>query len=114
MMEQFEEERGRGKGTMIFWEEPKKRTRIGKTEWEAIKARHRNRCCVCSKTEKSAGVFEKAHIKVHSKGGTQYFSLCTTCHPKYDKGLMTVTELRKLGLTKQAYAHLKPKTKRNK
>ena len=94
---------------MLFWEEPKKRTRIGKVEWEAIKARYRNKCCVCDKTERSAGVLEKAHVKAHGRGGTQYFPLCPTCHTKYDKGLMTVTELRKLGLTKEAYARLKPK-----
>ena len=100
---------------LIFgWEEKKERTSIGKTEWEAIKKRSGNKCLMCGRTEKSAGVLEKAHIKAHSKGGTQYFPLCPTCHTKYDKGLMTVTELRKLGLTKQSYTRLKPKKPKKK
>ena len=99
----------------MFFGEEKKRTRLSKTEWEAIKARYGNRCCVCGKTERSAGVLGKAHVKAHSRGGTQYFPLCPTCHTKYDRGLMTVTELRKLGLTKEAYTKLKPrKSKRKK
>ena len=99
---------------MVFWEEPKKRTRIGKVEWEAIKARYRNKCCVCGKTERSAGVLEKAHVKANSRGGTQYFPLCPTCHKKYDKGLLTVAELKKLGLTKEDYARLRPKKPKKK
>jgi predicted restriction endonuclease len=93
---------------MFFGDETKKRTSIGKTEWESIKARHKNRCCICERTEKSVGILEKAHVKAHSRGGTQYFPLCPTCHTKYDKGLLTLTELKKLGITKETYERLKP------
>ena len=98
----------------MIWDltDKKPGTRIGKVEWEAIKARYGNKCCVCQKTERSVGVLQKAHVKAHSRGGTQYFPLCPTCHTKYDKGLMTLTELRKLGLTKETYARLKPKKKK--
>ena len=44
---------------------------------------------------------EKAHIKAHSKGGTQYFPLGPTCHHKLDIGKETATELNKLGISKE-------------
>ena len=95
---------------LIFgWEEQKKRTSIGKTEWEAIKKRSGNKCLMCGRTEKSAGVLEKAHIKAHSKGGTQYFPLCPTCHRKLDTGKATATELKRLGISKEVYTRLRPK-----
>ena len=96
---------------MVFnWEEEKpKRTRMSKVEWEALKKLHRNRCCICGLTEKQAGILEKAHVKAHSKMGTQYFPLCPTCHKKYDKGLLNVTEMKKIGIDKKTYDKLRPK-----
>jgi len=54
----------------------KRRQRISKAEWEAIKKLHGNKCVVCGRSEKSVGVLEKAHIKAHSKGGTQVVPMC--------------------------------------
>lgn len=99
---------------LFLGEEKKKRTRLSKTEWEAIKKRGGNRCLMCGRTEKSAGVLEKAHIKAHSRGGTQYFPLCPTCHRKLDSGKATSTELRKLGISKEAHSRLKPKKPKKK
>jgi len=97
-----------------FGEEKNKRISIGKTEWEAIKKRSGNKCLMCGRTEKSAGVLEKAHIKAHSKGGTQYFPLCPTCHRKLDSGKATTTELNKLGISKAVYTRIKPKKTKQK
>jgi len=97
-----------------FGEEKKERTPIGKTEWEAIKRRSGNKCLMCGRTEKSAGVLEKAHMKAHSKGGTQYFPLCPTCHRKFDSGKATASELKNLGISKEAYAQLRPKKPKKK
>ena len=97
-----------------FGEEKKKRTSIGKTEWEAIKKRSGNKCLMCGRTEKSVGVLEKAHIKAHSKGGTQYLPLCPTCHHKLDSGKATATELKKLGISKEVYTRLRPKKPKKK
>ncbi len=94
---------------MIFFEEKKKRTPLSKKEWEARKKQGGNKCLICGITEKKAGVLRKAHIKAHSRGGTQYFPLCSNCHYKYDNGLLTATELKNLGLTKEEYASLRPK-----
>lgn len=99
---------------MIFFEEKKKRTTLSKTEWEAIKKRSGNKCLMCGRTEKSAGVLDKAHIKAHSKGGTQYFPLCPTCHRKFDSGKATASDLKKLGITKGDYARLRPKRPKKK
>jgi hypothetical protein len=99
---------------VFFGKEKRKRTRLSKTEWEAIKKRHGNKCLMCGRTERSTGVLEKAHIKAHSKGGTQYFPLCPTCHRKFDGGKATATELRKLGISKEAYARLRPKKPKKK
>ncbi len=92
-----------------FGAEKKKRTPISKSEWEARKKQSGNKCIICGESEKKVGGLRKAHIKAHSKGGTQYFPLCSNCHTKYDKGLLLVKELKKLGLTKEKYARLKPK-----
>lgn len=48
---------------MALGDDGKKRTTISKTEWHTIKTQHKNRCCVCEKTEKSVDVLEKAHVK---------------------------------------------------
>ena len=78
-----------------------------------IKKRSGNKCLMCGRTEKSAGILEKAHIKAHSKGGTQYFPLCPTCHRKLDGGKATATELKKIGISQEVYNRLRPtKTKR--
>ena len=100
---------------MIFFEEEKKRTPISKTVWETIKASHNYRCIICGGTEKSVGGLEKAHIKAHSKGGSPHvLPMCPNCHHKYDNELLTATQLKKLGLTKEGYARLRPKKPKKK
>ena len=90
-------------------EEKKKRKMVGKTEWSAIKAIHKNKCIICGRTEKQVGVLEKAHVKAHSRGGTHIVPMCPTCHKKYDKGLLNKTECRKLGIDPDKYQKLIPK-----
>lgn len=97
-----------------FGREKKRRTPISKKEWEVRKKQSGNKCLICGRTEKSVGVLRKAHIKAHSKGGTQYVPLCSNCHYKYDHGLLTVTALKKLGLTKEDYARFRPKKPKKK
>lgn len=99
---------------MTIFEEKKKRTTLSKTEWEAIKKRSGNKCLMCGRTEKSAGVLDKAHIKAHSRGGTQYFPLCPTCHRKFDSGKATASDLKKLGISKEVYTRLRPKKPKKK
>ncbi|MEE8469774.1 MAG: hypothetical protein V3S51_00415 [Dehalococcoidia bacterium] len=81
-------------------DEPKKRTPISKAEWDAKKKMMGNKCVLCGQTEKRVGGLEKAHIKAHSRDGTQYVPMCANCHKKYDRNLLTDPELKKLGLTK--------------
>ena len=94
-----------------FGEEKKKRTSIGKSAWEVLKKKG---CFICGKSERQVGLLEKAHIKAHSKGGTQYFPLCPTCHRKFDSGKATASELKKLGISKEVYIRLRPKKPKKK
>jgi len=93
----------------IFGHEKKRRPSISKIEWEAKKKLFGNKCVLCGKSEKTVGILEKAHIKAHSKGGSQVIPMCPTCHKKYDKGLLTDRELKKLGIDKKHYRRLIPK-----
>lgn len=98
---------------MIFGDEDKKRrTRKGKTEWEAIKRTYRNKCVICGRTDKQVGGLMQAHIKAHSRGGSQVFPLCAVCHKKYDQGSLTATQLKKIGLTPAQYKKLRPSKKK--
>lgn len=94
-----------------FGEENKKKKRVSvsKKEWEVKKATYGNKCIICGKTEKSVGTLEKAHLRAHSKGGSQVVPMCPTCHKKYDKGQLTSNQLKKLGLDKASYKKLQPK-----
>ncbi len=65
------------------------------------------KCLICGGTEKSVGVLLKAHIRAHSKGGTQYFPLCRSCYSKFDKQKAALAELKKLGIRKEVYAYFK-------
>ena len=95
----------------MYWDEtPKRKSGPSKAEWEAQKKIHGNRCVICGKTEKSVGKLVKAHIKARSRGGSQVMPMCPNHHYKYDHGLLTATELKKIGLTKDDVKKLKPKT----
>lgn len=94
----------------FFEEEKPKRPRISKSEWEAIKTSHGNKCVLCGKTERAVGELQKAHIKAESRGGSQVVPMCPTCHKKFDKGLASATQLKKLGLTMAQYSRMMPKS----
>ncbi|WP_048094097.1 HNH endonuclease [Geoglobus ahangari] len=91
-----------------------RKPKISKTEWEAIKKLHGNKCVVCGRSEKSVGVLEKAHIKARSRGGTQVIPMCPTCHRKYDAGKMTASELKKIGISPRNYGKVRPRKIRKK
>jgi len=79
-----------------------------------VKKAFGNRCRICGKSEKEVGELQMAHLKAHSKGGSVVIPLCPTCHRKYDKGLLTSKELRKLGLSRKEYMKYIPKKKKKK
>ena len=100
---------------MLFWDEQKpKRKRLSKIEWEAVKKLSGNKCAICGDSEKRIGVLKQAHIKAHSKGGSQVVPMCSNCHDKYDRGTLTATQLRKLKLTPEQYKRLIPSKKQKK
>jgi len=86
---------------------------ISELEWKALKKRHGNKCVICPATEKYLGGLDKAHFKAESKRGTQYVPLCPNCHQRFDKGLLTKTEQKKLGFeNEQGYRRAMPKRKK--
>jgi len=84
---------------------------ISEGQWETIKKHYDNKCALCSMGEKYLGGLDKAHwTRAKSKGGTQLIPLCPNCHRRFDKGLLTRGEQRKLGFeTEQDYKRAQPK-----
>ena len=98
---------------MILWYDDKpKRKSIGKAEWAAKKKMMGNKCVICGKSDKQVGGLDKAHIKAHSRGGSEVVPMCAICHKKYDNGLLSVTQLKKIGVTPTAYKRIIPKKKK--
>ena len=86
---------------------------VGKIEWEMRKKQYGNKCALCRRTEKQVGILEKAHMKAGSRGGSQLFPMCPTCHKKFDAGLLNLTELKKLGIPdRKTYERLRPKRRK--
>jgi predicted restriction endonuclease len=92
---------------------------VTNSEWEAIKKIHGNRCIICRRTNEDVGGLVQAHLKAKSKNGTQVIPMCSVCHKKFDKGLLTDSQLKKIGidpkkiaihLPKKATTSTKPKT----
>ena len=87
---------------------------VGKVEWSAIKAIHKNKCVICGKTEKSVGILEKVHLKARSRGGTQVLLMCPTHHKMYDQNKLSATQLKKIGQTPVTTKRLTPAKKKRK
>jgi len=86
---------------------------ISELEWRALKRQYGNRCALCGATEKSLGALDKAHLKARSRNGSQYVPLCPNCHKRFDRGLLTKTEQKKLGFaTEQEYKRAMPKRRK--
>ena len=85
---------------------------VGKAEWSAIKAIHKNKCIICGKAEKSVGILEKVHIKARSRGGTQIVPMCPTHHKMYDQNKLSPTHLKKIGQTPATAKRLTPPKRR--
>jgi len=79
---------------------------------ELILKIHGYRCKICGKSNKEVPL-EMAHIKAFSKGGNLVIPLCPNCHKKYDRGMLTYKELKKLNLTRKEYEKFLPKKKKS-
>jgi len=93
------------------FEKKKKRPYVSKKE---VKKLFRNRCAICGKPEKAVGKLHMAHYKAYSRGGSTVFPLCPNCHTKYDSGLLTRRELRKINLSPKEYQKYQPKKRKPK
>ena len=96
---------------LIFGKKKKARRYVNK---ELVKKLFKYKCALCGKSEKEVGELQMAHYKAHSRGGVSspVIPLCPTCHRKYDKGLLTKKELKKLNLTPEEYKKMIPKKKK--
>lgn len=97
---------------LLYGKEKKKpRRRIDKA---LVKKIHGNRCKVCGKSEKQVGKLIMAHVKAHSRGGDEVIPLCPNHHTKYDEGLFTSRELKKIGISRKDYEKYRPKRRKRK
>ena len=80
-------------------------TTLTKAEWER---KAKKGCIICGHKT----VLQKAHLRASSKGGTQIEAMCPTHHTKYDKGLCSDTELKKIGITRATDGKWVPKKKK--
>lgn len=97
---------------LLFGKEKKKpRRRIDK---KLVKKIHGNQCKICGKSEKQVGELQMAHVKAHSRGGDEVIPLCPNHHRKYDKGLLTNKELKKIGISRKDYEKYQPKKRKRK
>lgn len=93
-----------------FREEAKpKRQSLTTAQWDIKKNRG---CIICGKKCGKKELLEQAHIRALSKGGDQIEAMCPNHHRKYDKGLLSETDLKKLGISRRAYIMSLPKKKR--
>lgn len=74
-----------------------------------VLALHGNRCKICGGIEKEVGKLVLAHYKAVSRRGKEVFPLCPNCHSKYDNGMLTISDLKKIGLTQEEYKKYQPK-----
>lgn len=88
------------------------RKQISQAQWKIIKAQWKNKCLLCERTEKEVGILVQAHIKAFSRGGSdQRIPLCLNDHYKFDHHLLTLAELKKLGIPdRKTYLKLVPRT----
>jgi len=92
-------------------ERKRKRPHVSRKE---IKKFFKNRCRICGKLEKTVGTLHMAHYKAHSRGGSMVFPLCPNCHAKYDRGLLTRAQLKKINLSQKEYRKYQPKRRKTK
>jgi predicted restriction endonuclease len=86
---------------------------VAKLEWERILAVHHNKCVICGGTERMVGKLEQAHLKARSKGGSQVVPMCANHHGMYDRGDLSSTQLKKLGIKdKTTYNRIRPAKKK--
>ena len=75
-------------------------------EWEGIKRRHHYRCCICRQPEKVTGTL--LPLLVNDAQGNQFrtLPLCPDHHAKYLQGFFSGAELKKIGISSEAYQQL--------
>jgi hypothetical protein len=89
------------------------RKRLPKAQWEALKKQFGNKCAICKESEKKVPL-EQAHPKAHASGGQMVWPMCANCHTRFDKGRLTMAEVKKIGISSRVYQSWIPKTGKKK
>ncbi len=71
--------------------------------WETIKRTHHYRCIICHQPEKVVGRLVEVQVTDESGAGTHSVPMCPAHHLKYIQGYFTNAELKKIGITREAY-----------
>ena len=72
-------------------------------EWEGIKRRHHYRCCICRQPEKVTGTLLPLLVKESQDNLSRTLPLCPDHHSKYLQGFFSAAELKKIGISSEAY-----------
>jgi hypothetical protein len=73
------------------------------SDWETIRRQHHYRCIICRQPEKVAGRLVEVQITEQSGNGTHSVPMCPAHHLKYTQGYFTNAELKKIGMSREAY-----------
>jgi hypothetical protein len=73
------------------------------SDWETIRRQHHYRCIICRQPEKVAGRLMEIKVTEQSGDGTYIVPMCPAHHLKYTQGYFTNAELKKIGITREAY-----------
>ena len=75
------------------------------SDWEAIKRKYHYRCVICRQPEKVAGKLVQVQVE-NAVIPPQVFPLCPEHHLKYIQGYFTNAELKKIGISRDAYLEI--------
>ncbi len=86
-----------------------KSPKISDLEWKNIKALYGNKCLICGEPDTDDKLLVKANLLAKTKKGTQVIPICRNCHARYDAGLLTDKDLKKIGMSREDYMKMLPK-----
>ncbi len=71
--------------------------------WETIKREHHYRCIICRQPEKVAGRLVEVRVTGPSDDTIHGVPMCPAHHLKYSQGYFTNADLKKIGISREAY-----------
>ena len=96
---------------MVEEKKPPK-TILSDEEWELVKRQYGYSCGLCGESERHVPL-RQVLIFADTKGAQHIVPLCPNCQSRYSKGMLDVSQVKRLGLTWEIYQRrtLKKKAK---